>query len=323
MPIFKCAGTQRFDDAGEPLCDHEDKKRWFGACPGCGRFWNIIKYDVEAARRARRTTLASTEAIEIIPRVATGLKEFDDLTSGGIPEGAVVVISGHAGSGKTTLNLMLAAGAAEHHRRKCALYASAEEANAGLLEKAQRCGLTTPNVELMGSESNIYAITARAEVIKPALLIIDSIQEMYLGNDDFPDRLVEIARFLKKFCAKEKIACLIVSHLSRAGEVRAPTTLDHIVDAMLEFDPRIKENKQGEVDEATRGYRKLTLAMKSRIGTSGSRFFNMTAAGVITPLDEDTYYGRKKKRTVVGDDDPPPKPRNLKLVEKYRKPVES
>lgn len=319
MPIFKCAGTQRFDDGGQPLCDHQDTVRWLGRCPGCGRLWNVIKYDVDAARRARTTTLANAEEVKPIPRVATGVEYFDEVTNGGLPEGSVVIISGPAGTGKTTLNLILADGAATHHRRKRALYASAEETNAQLLEKAHRCGLRNPNVELMGDEANIYNITARAEQTRPALLIIDSLQEMYLDGGDN----MAVLHHLKHFCTKEKVACLVVSHVTRGtGEVRGPTAIDHYVDAMLEFDPKPKLRKDGEEDPATEGWRRLKLAMKTRIGPSGSRYFNMTREGLIVPLDEDTFFGRKKKRASDDDGPPPDRPRRPNLVllaDKYRK----
>ena len=276
----------------------------------CGTFASVEKFGAPEEATAGLSTMAKAVEVKPRPRVATDFKQFDDLTSGGIPKGATAIISGPPGAGKTTLGLILCAGVARGGKR--ALYASAEEPLVSLLEKAQRCGFSDPNVALIGNEDkggDVYSVAARAEKFNPAFMIFDSIQEMFLddcgGGIGSTEQMLAVLEYLRDFCAREKIACVIMSHVNRSGEVRGPTTLDHRVEAMLEFDSREKEGKNGELDEKTRGYRKLSLTMKTRIGRPGSCYFNMNAEGVVEPLSEETYFGKKRSNLVS-------------LAEKYR-----
>ena len=315
-------------------CAYESDHRWLGRCPidlgGCGAIRNCHKtgFSDEAIAARRRTlgSLAEAPAVDERPRVRTGIASFDELTSGGPPVGTLSIISGEGGAGKTTLEMMLADGVVREQKGSTALFVSSEQDLPRLYEIAQRCGLSSPHVKIAGIVHDIHEIVAMVRNIKPAFLVVDSIHETTMHGvraSSNAEVLMDVTRMLRTLCQKEQIAGMGVAHMTRAGEIRAPATLDHYVDAMLEFDVRMK-NKNGEVDEATRGYRKLTLAVKSRIGPGGSCYFNMTREGVITPLDEDTYFGRKKKRKhedgeEVSPDDKP-RPSNLiRLADKYRK----
>lgn len=308
MPVvYRCANRKRFHDDGIPYCTYEAPAKWLGRCPECYLPGNPERsgFDDAASAAAQKDfSLASAATFTPRPRVATNLEPFDALTGGGIPEGATVLISGESGIGKTTLLLKLCDGAATGRHK--AFFITSEEQQIGLLEKAQRLGVANPNVIARGiaeDSGDIYKMAKVADEIRPSFMVIDSIQESFVS--DLPYRIgsaeqqVGVLKFLRKFCEKRGIACMIISHVNKSGEIKGSTAIEHLTEAVLEFDSREVLDADHETIEETKGWRRLTLAVKTRIAPRGSRLFKMTVEGQFTDLTEadlDRYSNVKEKR---------------------------
>lgn len=281
MAIFKCAGRKRQDADGQPFCAHEAPTRWLGRCPGCGRY-----YDCEKVGSDKKTssagTLASLANAKPPPRISTGYSGFDEVLGGGLVKGSSVIISGPPGTGKTTLLLGACQRIAmEGHE---VMYGSGEQSVDDIGLTAHRIGSTSERVHVMGLESDIYKITDRAAEVKATLLVLDSLQTM-AKNDVSADigsaeQCRVVADYVSAWCKEQGIACIIVAHINKAGDLAGPKAAEHLVDAILELDPAVQYDEDGEIKEETRNLVKLTSG-KNRFGATGVEAkFKMTGEGM-------------------------------------------
>lgn len=257
-------------------CGYESLK-WLGRCPGCSE-WNTMVEEAHAAKpdsrvryvessKPRPITQVDTTAT---PRLVTGVHEFDRVLGGGIVPGALMLIGGDPGIGKSTLLLQVAAGVSCSYGN--VLYVSGEESAVQTRIRAERLGKLSNNLFIM-TETNLDEITVTASKMKPALVIIDSIQTMY--SSDIPSapgsvgQVRESTGKLLRFAKETDVPVAIIGHVTKEGNIAGPRLLEHMVDVVLYF--------EGERNYAFRVLR----AMKNRFGsTNESGIFSMEESGL-------------------------------------------
>lgn len=259
-------------------CGH-DSQQWLGKCPGCGSWNSMVE---EAIGKSEKKTYHSTSEgakprpiTEVdnlpVPRLATGVGEFDRVLGGGIVPGALVLIGGDPGIGKSTMLLQVACSVSQAYGT--VLYVSGEESAVQTKMRAERLNKLSDKLLIM-TETNLEEITVAAIRLKPALMIIDSIQTMYSSEiPSAPGSVGQVRESTGKLLrlAKESgIPIAIIGHVTKEGNIAGPRILEHMVDVVLYF--------EGDKSHAFRVLR----AIKNRFGsTHESGIFSMEEDGLI------------------------------------------
>jgi DNA repair protein RadA/Sms len=254
--------------------------KWAGRCESCGE-WNTIIEEKplsdgpskkglggQRGQKVKLTDLATNEAAPA--RAVSGMAELDRVLGGGLVEGSALLVGGDPGIGKSTL--LLQAAAAFAHCGLKAVYISGEEATAQVRMRAHRLGLAQAPVQL-GAETNLRDILTTLESEKPDLVIIDSIQTMWLDSvDSAPGSVGQVraaAHELVTFAKRRGIAVILVGHVTKEGQIAGPRVVEHMVDTVLYF-------------EGERGHQfRILRAVKNRFGPAAEiGVFEMTGDGL-------------------------------------------
>ena len=253
--------------------------KWQGQCPHCNA-WNTLletvaevgggggnRYSALAAD-GKLQTLAEVEAYEI-PRAPTGVAELDRVLGGGLVPGAVVLIGGDPGIGKSTLLLQALAHMSATQR---VLYVSGEESPQQIALRAQRLALDAGRVALL-AEINLEKILALLQREKPKVAVIDSIQTVYSeALQSAPGSVAQVrecAAQLTRYAKQSGTSIIFVGHVTKEGTLAGPRVLEHIVDTVLYF--------EGETSSSFR----LVRAFKNRFGAVNELgVFAMTEKGL-------------------------------------------
>jgi DNA repair protein RadA/Sms len=265
-----------------------DSAKWLGRCPDCGA-WNSYVEGVRAAP-ARAAAVhesrtrpggpggARPERLKDVPpgdlaRASTGLAEFDRVLGGGIVPGSLVLIGGDPGIGKSTLLLEAAANVAAAGKR--VLYVSGEESARQVRLRAQRliAGETLPDELYVLAETSLDAVLGQVEALEPDLLIVDSVQTVYLpelaSSPGNVTQLRECALRLMGVAKSKHLPVFLVGHVTKEGNIAGPRSLEHLVDCVLYL--------EGERFYAYR----LLRAEKNRFGSTNEiGVFEMEADGL-------------------------------------------
>ena len=238
--------------------------KWAGQCTDCNEWNSIIETLVTSGpeRRGRMTsTPARVHALSQVvrdekPRLASGLAELDRVLGGGLVTGSVVLLGGDPGIGKTTL-LLQSLAAVKTLAGVTALYVSGEESAAQIALRAERLNLPTADLLLL-TETDIDRILEQAASVKPAVMVIDSIQTVFSEALQSPPGSVaqvrECAGRLVSFAKSSGTAVYLIGHVTKDGSIAGPRVLEHMVDATLYF--------EGEPD----GRYRMIRAIKNRFG---------------------------------------------------------
>jgi DNA repair protein RadA/Sms len=188
----------------------------------------------------------------------TGLEELDRVLGGGLVPGSVLLLAGEPGVGKSTLLLEVSALAADSSR---VLYVTGEESAAQVRARADRIGAVAPNLYL-AAETDLDAVLGHIELVKPELLVIDSVQTMVAPTvDSAPGGVTqvrEVTATLIRVAKDRQLATVLVGHVTKEGTVAGPRVLEHLVDVVLHFDGdrhsqlrmvRAVKNRFGPTDE--------------------------------------------------------------------------
>jgi DNA repair protein RadA/Sms len=207
-------------------------------------------------------------------RWRTGLGEFDFVLGGGVVPGSMVLLGGEPGAGKSTLLLQVASRLQAGGRT--ALYVSGEESPLQVKLRADRLQEGSADVVLL-SETNLESILATAQSIRPAAVILDSIQTIFTedleGAPGNVGQVRECAARLMRFAKQSGTTVFVIGHVTKGGGIAGPKTLEHIVDTVLYF--------EGE----TVADHRVLRATKNRFGSVDEiGVFRMTQAGLI-PVD--------------------------------------
>ena len=254
--------------------------KWQGQCPHCTA-WNTLLETVAEAVHAsgvnrfsalaadgRVQTLAEVEAVEV-PRTPTGVGELDRVLGGGLVEGAVVLIGGDPGIGKSTLLLQALAHMSATQK---VLYVSGEESPQQIALRAKRLALNAQSVTLL-AEISLEKIIATLKREQPKVAVIDSIQTVYSeALQSAPGSVAQVrecAAQLTRYAKQAGTSIIFVGHVTKEGALAGPRVLEHIVDTVLYF--------EGETSSSFR----LVRAFKNRFGAVNELgVFAMTEKGL-------------------------------------------
>jgi len=278
-------------------CGHKQLK-WTGQCFACHK-WDTLNEEMELPESQRRYTKLETNnkpirisevTEENIPRFQTGLTEWDRLLGGGLVPGSLSLVGGNPGIGKSTLLLQVAASLAE--QGLTILYVSGEESVQQTSLRAKRLGAVS-NQLLLLSETNIAAIKNQIDEVKPDLVIVDSIQIIYKGEvPSAPGSVTQVRECtteLMHLAKQQKIAVILVGHVTKSGEIAGPKVLEHLVDTVLYF--------EGDRDQHFR----MIRVVKNRFGaTDEVAVFNMTSKGLQEVLNPSMLFLEERKRDLIG-----------------------
>ena len=222
-------------------CGAESPK-WLGRCPDCGAWNSLVEtLAVTPARSAGSSGLAVARPEPLNRPVGTsfrrfplGVGEFDRVLGGGTVPGSLVLLGGDPGIGKSTLLLQVGGLAAAADRP--VLYVSGEESTDQIRLRAQRLGISTNHLYLL-CETNLATILDRAAELPAALLVIDSIQTVYLdelgSSAGTVGQIRESGVRLAQFAKRTGQTVFIVGHVTKEGAIAGPKVLEHLVDTVL------------------------------------------------------------------------------------------
>lgn len=255
-------------------CGNETPQ-WYGRCPACGEWGTVEERAMApaaapgAAAPARTPKKLSEVAGGDEIRFTTGMGELDRVLGGGAVAGSLVLISGAPGIGKSTLLLQICN---ELGRFRSVLYISGEESEKQLKMRATRLGVAADAL-LVLSETNLTAVIAAAKLNRPDILIIDSIQTLFMEeNASAPGSVSQVkdcTLALLQLSKSTGITVFVVGHVNKEGAIAGPKVLEHMVDCVLYF----------EGDRNT-SYR-LLRAAKNRFGSTNEiGVFEMNDCGL-------------------------------------------
>lgn len=213
-----------------------------GKCPECHEWNSFVENIGEKSPKNSRRFLPTSSAPVSLSQIETsatqrfkvGLEEFDRGLGGGVVPGAVVLICGDPGIGKSTLLLQVCQRLASTNRN--VLYISGEESVYQIKDRATRIGANSENIYLI-SESHLESIEQYIQQIQPQVLIIDSIQTTYTSQmQGLPGNIGQIREVASRLMIQAKsqnIATFLVGHVTKDGSIAGPRVLEHIVDTVL------------------------------------------------------------------------------------------
>ncbi len=254
--------------------------KWQGQCPHCTAWNTLLETIAEAAPSAgvnrfsalaadgKVQTLAEVGAVEV-PRAPTGMAELDRVLGGGLVEGAVVLIGGDPGIGKSTLLLQALAHMSATQK---VLYVSGEESPQQIALRARRLALDAQSVTLL-AEISLEKIIATLKREQPKVAVIDSIQTVYSeALQSAPGSVAQVrecAAQLTRYAKQAGTSIIFVGHVTKDGALAGPRVLEHMVDTVLYF--------EGETSSSFR----LVRAFKNRFGAVNELgVFAMTEKGL-------------------------------------------
>lgn len=223
--------------------------KWVGRCPECGTWGTVDEVAVltstsGTARRQVAPTSAAVPMSAIDPddtrHLPTGVSELDRVLGGGLVPGAVVLLAGEPGVGKSTLLLEVVHRWASAGRR--ALYVSGEESAGQIRMRAERTGCSHDDV-FLAAESDLDTVLGHVDAVRPSLVVIDSVQTLSTtDNDGVTGGVTQVRAVttaltgLAKQAGGPGVAIILVGHVTKDGAIAGPRSLEHLVDVVLHFE---------------------------------------------------------------------------------------
>ncbi len=275
-------------------CGKESLK-WLGRCPDCQEWNTFVETTVIAAtRRSAPTDNRPQELSQVSTqgqdRFLLPLSEFNRVLGGGLVAGSLVLVAGDPGIGKSTLLLQAAASVAQG--RGEVVYVSGEETVSQIKLRAERLGLSGERLYLL-AETNLEVILNQIEELKPGLVVIDSIQSVYLpGLEATAGSITQVRECtlgLVRWAKTNVIPVLISGHVTKEGAIAGPRVLEHIVDVVLYLE-----------GEAFSSYRLLHSA-KNRFGSTNEiGVFEMKNQGLVEVDDPSQVFLSQRGSEAIG-----------------------
>ncbi len=221
-----------------------DSPKWAGRCPSCGEWNTMVEEKVAAgpsktlspskAGRSVAQTINSIVASDD-PRIHLPSEELNRVLGGGLVPGSIILIGGEPGIGKSTLVLQNLLSI----KSKTILYVSGEESATQLKLRADRIGRGSDNCFIV-CETSLETIFTHIDELNPGIIVIDSIQTS--ASDDLESaagsvsQVRECAARLLKYAKESNVPVILIGHINKEGTLAGPKVLEHIVDAVLQFE---------------------------------------------------------------------------------------
>lgn len=282
-----------------------DSPKWEGRCPACGAWNSMVEEKVRTTSKGGlkaplgATPKSSPKKVSEIetadePRIHMPSEELNRVLGGGLVPGSMVLIGGEPGIGKSTLVLQ---NILSIKSRKM-LYVSGEESATQIKLRADRIGRMSDNCYVV-TETSLESIFAHIEQIKPQLLIVDSIQT--IASDEIESsagsvsQVRECASRLLRYAKQSGVPVILIGHINKEGSLAGPKVLEHIVDAVLQFEGdrqymyrilRAVKNRFGNTSElgiyemCQRGLREVTNPSEMLVSQHDGELLSGCAVGV-------------------------------------------
>lgn len=275
--------------------------KWQGKCDSCGEWNTIVEEKKSSTEFSNISNKKQGNQIDFVTlngesqtykRLITSLSEINRVSGGGLVPGSVVLVGGDPGIGKSTLLLQICADIANKDRGSKCFYISGEEAIDQVRIRAKRLGLAESPVKL-ASTTSVKDIIATLEKENPTLVIIDSIQTMYIDEvESTPGSVAQVraaAYELIKIAKKKGFILFLVGHVTKQGSIAGPRVLEHMVDTVLYF-------------EGDRGHHfRILRAVKNRYGaTDEIGVFEMQDNGLIEVENPSALFLAERQGCVSG-----------------------
>jgi DNA repair protein RadA/Sms len=278
-------------------CGAESAK-WIGKCPSC-KEWNSYCEEIIPSSESKNTLIISgqeprkPERLNEIShnefaRQPSGISEFDRILGGGIVSGSLILLGGEPGIGKSTLALQIALAL----NGKKILYVSGEESEEQISLRAARMKTENPQCYVL-SETELERILLHSENLKPALIVIDSIQTINTrtleSSPGTVSQVRECAAKLLKYSKITGIPIILIGHITKDGTLAGPKVLEHIVDAVLYF--------EGDNNYVYR----ILRSVKNRFGsTSELGIFEMAENGLREVVNPSELFINHREEALSG-----------------------
>lgn len=258
--------------------------KWVGQCGSCGS-WDTLREGavgggkgLGSVRSVKPSVIVASSAAKPITKISTEsvasrstkVAEFDRVLGGGLVPGAVVLLSGEPGVGKSTLLLEVAAKTAQSGAK--VLYVSGEESVGQIRLRAERTGALS-DLLYLASETDLANVLGQVDTINPELLVVDSVQTIAHADIDgaagMPSQIREVATNLIRLAKDDNLPIILVGHVTKDGNIAGPRALEHLVDVVCHF--------EGDRQTSLRFVRSI----KNRFGpTDEVGCFEMTGDGI-------------------------------------------
>ena len=270
--------------------------KWVGQCSSC-QAWGTVS-ETTSVTKAKPAQISSARAARPITDIETsgeghyptGVQEFDRVLGGGLVPGAVVLLSGEPGVGKSTLLLEVAARLAKGGKK--VLYVSAEESASQVKLRATRTSALSENL-FLATETDLSSVLGQIDQVDPELIIVDSVQTVSSleldGVAGMPAQVREVASNLIRVAKESSTPLVLVGHVTKDGLIAGPRTLEHLVDVVCHF--------EGDRQTSLRFIRTL----KNRFGpTDEVGCFEMSGEGIIEVPDPSALFVSEQQTSVSG-----------------------
>lgn len=273
-------------------------RKWAGKCDACGAWNSLVEEAVTATPKGLKPgktkglELASlADAAEHPTRSTTGSAELDRVLGGGLVAGSAILLGGDPGIGKSTLLLQAASVLAT--KGKTVLYVSGEESLAQIQLRSQRLGLSKAPLQLAAATSVRDILSSIDRPDAPDVVVIDSIQTMFVDSlDSAPGTVAQVrtsSHELIRAAKKRGFALLLVGHVTKDGQIAGPRVLEHMVDTVLYF-----EGDRGQ-------HYRILRAVKNRFGaTDEIGVFEMGDAGLKEVSNPSALFLHERSAPVSG-----------------------
>jgi DNA repair protein RadA/Sms len=270
--------------------------RWLGRCGECQTWGSIAEVgtpklaQVQSSVPTSKAVPIAEVSVDLAARTLTGVGELDRVLGDGLVPGAVVLLAGEPGVGKSTLLLEVAAQWARAGRTT--LYVSGEESAAQVRLRAGRTGALADQL-FLAAETDLGTVLGHIEEVAPSLLVLDSVQSIGTAEADGSPggvtQVREVTGALVRVAKRRGMAVVIVGHVTKDGSIAGPRLLEHLVDVVLAFD-----------GDRHSGFR-MVRATKNRFGPADEvGCFEMGEGGIVEVLDPSGLFTSSHSEPVPG-----------------------